>query len=382
LDNFLLQLLFKKEIRLLKKKNKKTKGLEKILSKYVNYQNFIFNKGKKLGFPKNFLIKKIFSSPTRLILLITHNCQLKCRYCRVRKFSASMKEDVLFKAIDLLFTSNRKDLQLQFFGGEPLLCFDLVKKAVKYAEKVNKKLKRNFTFILTTNGLALTREKTDFLRKHNFLIECSIDGETENQLKMRQSRSGINYYSQLIDSLTGLFRYHIPHYSISVIMPNNVDSMYKNFKHLANIGFKRLQMNYSLGVFWPEAAITKLFEETNKIISYLEKNKNLEFINLTSSRREPVVLNAELTVDCDGSIYLESGICLEENFAAMKKKFLITHINKAENINLYTTTPLQNFYHLSKVYGQKNPKFRKIILNNILLGSEYNKFLSKKKHAK
>ena len=68
--------------------------------------------------------------PARLVLLITHNCQLRCKYCRVRKFPASMSETTLFKAIDLLFTFNRRDLELQFFGGEPLLEFDLIKKGV------------------------------------------------------------------------------------------------------------------------------------------------------------------------------------------------------------------------------------------------------------
>lgn len=215
----------------------------------------------------------------------------------------------------------------------------------------------------------------DFFKKHKFLIECSIDGEIENQLKMRRERSGIDYYSQLLDNLEYLFSSNVAHYSISVAMPQNAADIFSNFKHLVSLGFKRLQMNYSLGVFWPENAIAKLFEETVKITNYLKKRKGVEFINLTSMRREPVVLNAELTVDCDGGIYLESGICLEEDFGAMKKKFLVTDINKAKNINLYASTQFQNFYRLSRAYSYVNPEFRKIILNNIFLGLRYSKFI-------
>ena len=92
-------------------------------------------------------------------------------------------------------------------------------------------------------------------------------------------------------------------------------------------------------------------------------------------RREPVVLNAELTVDCDGGIYLESGICLEEDFFEMKDKFLVTNLKKAKNINLYSSTIFQNFYRLSRIYAAVNPQFRKIILNNIILGRKFDRFI-------
>ncbi|MBC8358954.1 MAG: radical SAM protein [Candidatus Aminicenantes bacterium] len=259
LDKILFSLLFRKELLLFEgKKSLEIARIERILSRYCNYRDLILKRLlKNLNLDRDLLIKRLYPAPARLILLITHNCQLKCRYCRVRKFSASMNEEVLLKAVDLLFVSNRKDLQLQFFGGEPLLRFDLVQKAVEYAQKVNEKLKRDLTFILTTNGIVLTKEKVDFFKKHKFLIECSIDGEIENQLKMRRARSGIGYYSQLLDNLEYLFSSGVPHYSISVAVPQNATSVFNNFKHLVSLGFKRLQMNYSLGVFWSKNAIGK-----------------------------------------------------------------------------------------------------------------------------
>ena len=379
LDNLLFCLLLRKEMLLLSGgKALEARRLEKVLLRYRDYRNLILRKSlQKARLDERNLIQRIYPAPTRLILLITHSCQLKCRYCRVRKFSDSMDEDVLLKGVELLFTSNRKDLQLQFFGGEPLLRFDLVKKAVEHAKELNKKFKKDLTFILTTNGIALTREKVDYFKKNRFLIECSIDGEVENQLKMRRSVSGVDYYSLMTDNLRYLFASKVPHYSISVVMPQNVSMMSRAFKHLANLGFKRLQMNYSLGVLWPREAIERLFDETETISRYLKKNKALEFVNLSSIRREPVVLNSELTVDCDGGIYLESGICLEEDFAAMKKKFQVGDINKSRDINLLASTPFQNFNRLSSVYGKISPKFRKIILNNILLGQEYDKLIRK-----
>jgi len=379
LDRILLSLLLKKEVLLWRGKNRiRTRKIEEILDRYHSYRDLLRRRLLKMGgVNKDFLEKKIYSAPTRLILLITHRCQLRCKDCRVGKFPAVMNEKILFRGIDLLFTSNRDDIQLQFFGGEPLLEFELIKKAVAYAERLNERLRKNLKFILTTNGILMTKERIDFLKKHNFFIECSVDGEIENQLKTRKAHNGKNYYTQVMRNFKYLFDSDIPHYSISVFMPDNVSSMYRNFKHLVNAGFKKLQMNYSLGIFWPKKSINTLFRQSQRIFEFVREKKGVEFINLTSLRREPVVLNAELTVDCDGGIYLESGICLEEDFFSMKKKFLVSCLSKAENIGFYTTTPFQNFYRLTKAYAEAYPDFRNIILNNIFLGRMYGEFLKR-----
>lgn len=379
LDRFLFALLLKKEMTVLK--NKKSKRIEKIdgiLSRYINYRDIIYARIlKQSNLDNSLIIKRVYAPPTRLILLITHSCQLRCKYCKVRKFSLSMEESVLLKGVDLLFSSHRQDLQLQFFGGEPLLRFDLVKKAVDYARQINRKMKRDLKFILTTNGIALSSAKIDFFKRHGFLIECSMDGEIENQLKTRKACDGKNYYPQVVNNFRNLFKSNIPHYSISVVMPENVHLMYDNFRHLAKMGFKKIQMNYALGILWPETKIKTLLQQTRQILTYVKRKKTIEFINLTQIRREPVVLNAELTVDCDGGIYLESGICLEEDFLAMKKKFLVTDVGDAKNLSIYGSTPFQNFYRLSQAYSLKSNRFRKIIINNIILGIRYEAFLRK-----
>ncbi|MFY9401936.1 MAG: radical SAM protein [Candidatus Omnitrophota bacterium] len=377
LDNLLFSLLLQKEDCLLKKPNARgVRELEEILNRYYDYRNMIykkmliFNPGKESK-----LIKDIYIPPDRLVFLLTHSCQLRCKYCRVRKFSASMDKSVLFKGIDLLLTSNADELQIQFFGGEPLLNYELLKKGVEYASKANLNNRKAISFLLTTNGIELTKEKVDFLRKHDFTVEFSIDGEVKSQLYSRKSNNGTNYYSKMLDNFSYLKKARLPYYSISVFMPENVSSMFDNFISLVNAGFERLQINYALGVFWDKKASNMLFTQTKRVMDFVRKHKNIEFINLSTMRKEPVVLNAELTLDCDGGIYLESGICLEEDFVAMKDKFKVANIKTAKNINLLSTTAFRNFYNLSMVYGKANPLFRKIIVNNIMLGSEYERLL-------
>lgn len=352
------------------------KKYEKILEQYYDYKNLIYEKAlrRHKNYENDFLAKSIFSAPTRLIFILTHSCQLRCQYCAVRKFSSHMTEDVLFKGIDLIFGSWKKNIQIQFFGGEPLLRFDLLKKGVLYAEKLNLIFKKTLTFILTTNGILLTKEKIEFLKQHNFTIECSIDGEIKNQLLMRKAKKGVSFYQKMVENLEYLFKAEIHNYSISVFMPKNIQSCFNNIKHLLNIGFKRFQVNYALGVFWPKEAIQCFFEEIKKIESFIGAKKHIQFINLTEIRKEPVVLNAELTLDCDGSLYLETGICLEEDFGKMKSNFLVANLKNAKDINFYANSSFQNFYLLSKIYGASFPEYRKIILNNIQFGFECGAF--------
>lgn len=305
--------------------------------------------------------KKYLSPPTRLILLTTHNCQLRCQYCRVKKFSASMSKNVLFKAINLLFNFDRKNLQLQFFGGEPLLEFNLIKKGVEYAEKLNQKFNKNLAFVLTTNGILLDKEKIDFFKKHKFLLECSID---EEKIRNRKYSPAIKNFNHLIQS-------NIPHYSISVFTPNNVTSMFRTFKYLVDFGFKKIQLNYCLGVFWEKEKTKELVRQFNKILGFLNSKKDIQLINSTPSRQEPVILNGELTVDCNGDLYLEFGGFLEENFFSLKKKFLIGPLDKIKTCTFRSLTPSLSFLYLMKAYPRG--EIKRVILNNISVGKTIEK---------
>ncbi|MFA6217193.1 MAG: radical SAM protein [Candidatus Omnitrophota bacterium] len=378
-ESILYSLLVKKECLLLENKaNKTVKQLEILVNRYHDLRGLVYKRLLRTRMlAASLLEERIFQPPERLIVLLTHRCQLRCRYCRVKKYTDSMDERVLRQSIDLLFTSNRRHIQLQFFGGEPLLRFDLIKKAVAYARSLKPAVKKTVSFLLTTNGICLTKETIDYFSKHNFCVECSIDGEIQRQLKNRGHRNENNYYDIVTKNFSALFDSTLPHYSISVFMPQDAGKLFESFKYLVKLGFKKLQANYALGVFWPDNAVATLFKETAKIARYLRKHKEIKFLNFSDERKEPVVLNAELTVDCNGEIFRETGICLEEDFKSMKKKFFVTDVKKAGNINLLSVSPLTNFYLLSRAYGAGGQGMRKIILNNINLGSQYSIFIKK-----
>ena len=116
-----------------------------------------------------------------LAIMLTYQCQMACRYCFLDRRCPDMSEGVIKRSIDLLFTSPSQEVELQFFGGEPLLRFDLIKKAIAYAQNKSKQLNKTVKYLITTNGLLLDEKKLEYLKRHNVYFLLSIDGQMLTQ---------------------------------------------------------------------------------------------------------------------------------------------------------------------------------------------------------
>jgi sulfatase maturation enzyme AslB (radical SAM superfamily) len=376
IDSILLYLLYKKEKALLDEDNFLVSHIfsvgevGKIIDYYYDYRQKIKQNIINQGYAALEADYQLYkdTEASRLVLLLTHSCQLRCQYCRVRKFPAVMDIEVLYKSIELLFSSYRQHLELQFFGGEPLLEFDLLKKAVNYANSLKEKNNKKVSFIISTNGIALDYEKVKFLKENDFTVEISCDGPREYQLKNRGDAQHSDYYGQLLKNIRLSQKHSLNFYIIMVVLPDDVSNLFNNFLYLSEKGFKNIQINYALGVFWPQSARQELMRQLDKIKKFIKDKNQTALINSGALRREPVVLNAELTVDCDGGIFYETGICLEEDFYKMKQLFCAGTVYKTLEINSLSPTPLKTFYMLSSVYANHNQHFRRIILNNIDCG--------------
>jgi len=367
IDTLLTHIIYAKEWLIMKNiKCSLIKEYSDIIDKYIDFPWIL---AKNLNYP----IDRIFKLD-RLVLLVTHSCQLRCKYCSVRKFKSDMPFLNVKKSVDLLFTSKNDEVELQFFGGEPLLKYDMIKQAVDYAESLSHSCGKKIKFLLTTNGIGLSNEVVDFCRKHKIVVEFSLDGDLETQLKNRVSAEGENYYDKVINNLSILSRSGVEYYIISVILPDSTINLSRNIASLLNKGFMNLQINYALGQYWDDDSTAALFSELETSSIILSRHKS-HFVNFLQSRREPVVLNAEVTVDCDGAIFLETGICLEQDFQKLKNDFRLGTLDEVRDINTFFPTRSRNFKRLVDVYSKENGGFRKIILNNVRLGMKMNNFL-------
>ncbi|MBI5881810.1 MAG: radical SAM protein [Elusimicrobia bacterium] len=309
----------------------------------------------------------------RLILLVTHSCQLRCAYCRVRRYPARMTCEVAEAGVRWLMAGLRSEAEIQFFGGEPLLALDVVRRATLLAESLAERSGRRPRFLLTTNGLALSDKALRFFRDHRFSLEFSCDGTYGTQLSQRRAAGGRDYYGRLSRNLESLRAAEVPYQVIAVVTPENVSRMLEEFRFLAELGHRRIQLNYALGRFWDEASSAELFRQMGRV-SGLAREMGVSFVNEEAARREPVVLNSELTVDCDGEVFRETGVCLEEDFREMKKRFLVTRVGGAARgraglFDRHGSTQFDNLALLAGAYGRG--ELRRTLLNNLAIGLRF-----------
>ncbi len=148
-----------------------------------------------------------------LCLHICHDCNLRCRYCFAdegayhakREF---MSEQTAKKAIDFLIANsgNRKVLEVDFFGGEPLMCLQTIKNVVKYAREESAKAGKKFLFTTTTNALLLDDDAIDFFNAEMENVVLSIDGRKEVHDAVRKTVNGKGSFDFVIDHIKNFVR--------------------------------------------------------------------------------------------------------------------------------------------------------------------------------
>ena len=136
---------------------------------------------------------------------ISHDCNLRCEYCFAAKGDFGqgrclMSFETAKKAIDFIIANSgtRHNLEVDFFGGEPLMNFDVVKQTVEYARSIEKEHNKNFRFTITTNGLLLDDEKIDYINKEMSNVVLSLDGRKEINDKLRVTPNGKGCYDIIV----------------------------------------------------------------------------------------------------------------------------------------------------------------------------------------
>lgn len=180
-----------------------------------------------------------------LCLHIAHDCNLKCKYCFAEEGEyhgqrAMMPLDVGIKAIDFLIANsgNRKNLEIDFFGGEPLMNFDVVKEIVYYAKSKEATHNKNFRFTITTNGVLLDEAKMDFINEHMYNVVLSCDGRPEVHDHMRPAPNGKGSYDLIMPKFKKMVekRQGKSYYIRGTFTHNNLDFA-KDVMHMADEGF-------------------------------------------------------------------------------------------------------------------------------------------------
>ena len=185
-----------------------------------------------------------------LCLHVAHDCNLACRYCfagegEYHGSRSLMSFEVGKKALDFLVShsGSRRNLEVDFFGGEPLLNWDVVKKLVAYGRELELKAAKKFRFTLTTNGVLLNDEVMEFVNREMGNVVLSIDGRKEVHDHMRPFRNGTGSYSLIVPKFLKLAeqRGQERYYVRGTFTHHNLDFS-KDVLHLADLGFKQISV--------------------------------------------------------------------------------------------------------------------------------------------
>lgn len=185
-----------------------------------------------------------------LCLHIAHDCNLACKYCFAEEGEyhgrrALMSFEVGKKALDFLIANSgsRRNLEVDFFGGEPLMNFDVVKQLVAYGREQEKIHDKNFRFTLTTNGVLLNKDIQDFANKEMANVVLSVDGRKEVHDFMRPFRGGQGSYDKIIPKFKAMAesRHQTDYYVRGTFTHYNTDFA-SDVLSLADEGFKQISV--------------------------------------------------------------------------------------------------------------------------------------------
>ena len=185
-----------------------------------------------------------------LCLHVAHTCNLNCSYCfasqgKYQGERALMSFEVGKQAFDFLIKNSgtRRNLEVDFFGGEPLMNWDVVKQLVAYARSIEKQYNKNFRFTFTTNGVLIDDEVIDFLNKEMHNVVLSLDGRKEVNDHFRKNYAGKGSYDTIVPNFLRLVekRGGKDYYVRGTFTHNNVDFTNDLF-HMADLGFTELSM--------------------------------------------------------------------------------------------------------------------------------------------
>ena len=222
-----------------------------------------------------------------LCLHIAHTCNLNCSYCfasqgKYHGERAVMSFEVGKRALDFLVenSGSRRNLEVDFFGGEPLLNWEVVKRLVEYARSIEKKHNKNFRFTLTTNGMLIDEDVIEFSNREMSNVVLSLDGRKEVHDRYRVDYAGKGSYDTIVPKFQKFVeaRGGKNYYMRGTFTHKNPDFL-EDIKVMLDLGFNELSMEPVVSAPGDEAELT---DEDTKIV--MEQYEKLAQLMLSRSK--------------------------------------------------------------------------------------------------
>ena len=216
--------------------------------KHLENENKLFSEDQYKDIP---LHKKSAKNVVKALCLhVAHTCNLNCEYCFASQGNykgkrALMTYEVGKQALDFLIhnSGTRRNLEVDFFGGEPLMNLDVCKKLVKYARNIEEQYDKHFRFTLTTNGMLIDDEVIEFANEQMDNVVLSLDGRKDVHDRLRKDIRGNGSYDVIVPKFKKLInnRTKGTYYLRGTFTHFNTDFT-NDILHMADLGFTQLSM--------------------------------------------------------------------------------------------------------------------------------------------
>ena len=257
------------------------RSFDDLIQKYgENAINEVVGELKSIRSPEITPVLKQYNGVKALCLHTAHDCDMRCRYC----FAATggfhgertlMPLEVGKAASDFLMrNSTAQTVEVDFFGGEPLMNFETVKQCVAYGRELEKRYGRDINFTVTTNCLNLDDEKIDFIDREMFNVVLSLDGRPSVHDALRPDTHGRDTYRRVADNIKKLLRGRgdKSYYVRGTFTAGNLDFT-EDVKHIHKLGIEQISVE---PVVLPDASpyairkehLPRIFDEYERLLQY------------------------------------------------------------------------------------------------------------------
>ena len=324
-----------------------------------------------------------------LCLHIAHDCNLACKYCFADEGEYHGKRELMSyevgkKALDFLVANSgsRTNLEVDFFGGEPLMNFEVVKQLVKYGRSLEEPNNKKFRFTLTTNGVLLDDDILEFANKEMSNLVLSLDGRKEVHDLMRPRRGGQGSYDTVVPKFikAAESRNQMNYYVRGTYTRNNLDFA-KDVIHMADLGFEQISVepvvadkseSYAIREEDIDTLIKQYDELTAEMIKRKKEGKPINFFHFMIDLSGGPCVAKRLSGCGSGTEYLAVSPSGElypcHQFMGMKD-FLLGNVDEG-----VIRTDIRDEFKLCNVYAKEKCKncFAKFYCSGGCAANSYN----------
>lgn len=221
-----------------------------------------------------------------ITLIITDDCNFSCKYCYKAKSKKYMDNSIVYKALSLL-PKLKKNYYINFYGGEPLLSFDLIRETTSLLSKKNQEFGKKCKYTITTNGSLITEDISKFLNDNKFSVNFSFDGLAQDVLRKEGS------FKKIVSSIDRLLNYSNIDLSInSVFTPRTVKYIPETINFIISLGVSSIHFSLSTIEPWNRFSLQKLDGIMSKlrkiILSHYKRSGNIPVTNFRKENNKGI----------------------------------------------------------------------------------------------